>query len=177
MKVTNIFKPLTNLWTYYGYYRKVRKIQADFNEFVAEWDRIGGFKASTKQLLDLLDKHSLILVEYATWTPIEWDDAIAKMIRTVLVEYRATIINMINWARQGHEPSPEELQGIAGQAGADEYGSPMTVLYILTTLFQALQWLKLLQADKQGLPKPDNDPPPAPKRPIINFIRKRFSKS
>ena len=177
MKFTRVFQPLFTLWTHYGYYRKARRIQSDFNTFVAEWNRIGGFKASTKQLLDIVDKFSLVLVEYATWTPIEWDDVIAKMIRNVLTEHRNIVINLIDWARQGHEPSVDDMQFIAGQASSDECGSPMTILYILTTLFQALQWLRLLQVDKQALPKPDNDPVPAPKRPIINFIRKVFNKS
>ena len=177
MSIKNPFQYLKNIWTYYGYYRKVRRIQSDFETFVAEWNRIGGFKASTKQLLDLVDTFSLVLVEYATWTPIEWDDVIAKMIRSVLTEHRNIVINLIDWARQGHEPSVDDMQFIAVQASSDECGSPMTILYILTTIFQALQWLRLLQADKQVLPKPDNDPVPAPKRPVINFIRKVFNKS
>ena len=169
------FQSLKNLWTYYGYYRKVIRIQSDFEAFVEEWNRIGGFDASTKQLYDLLDKSSLVIVEYATWTPIQWDDTIAKMIRNVLIDHRDIVINLINWARKGYEPSETEMQAIAGRAYSDVHGSPMMILYILSTIYQVLQYLKLLQPDGV-IPPPDNDPAPAPKRPIINFIRKVFNK-
>jgi len=174
MTIKSIFQPFANLWTYYGYYRKARRIQSDWNTFVTEWNRIGGFKASTKQLIDLLDRFSLVLVEYATWTPIEADDQIAQMVRYVLTNHRSMVINIINWARQGREPSVDEVQALSMSAGSDEYGSPMTVLYILTTIFNALRYLRSLQTDGQP---PNVDPAPAPKRPVINFIRKIFNKN
>ena len=177
MKITDLFKPLTSLWAYYNYYRKARRIQSDWNSFVTEWNCIGGFNASTQQLIDLLDRFSLTLVEYTTWTPIEWDDMVAKVIRDVLSEHRSTVINIIDWSRQGREPSVEEVQALSMSAGSDEYGSPMTVLYILTTIFQALQYLRSLQKDGQTDNPPNVEPAPVPKRPVINFIRKIFNKT
>ena len=84
------------------------------------------------------------------------------------------VINIIDWSRQKREPSVEEVQALSMSVSTGAYGSPMTVLYILTTIFQALQYLRSLQTDGQP---PNTDPPPAPQRPVMNFIRKIFNKN
>jgi len=164
----------SGIWTYYGYYRKARRLQSDWEQVKAEWNRIGGFEAGTEQLLDFLNGCSLILVEYATWTPNALDDQIAGMIRSILADHRNILESMIDRIRRGEEPSKPELSAMMEtvSVSSGEYGSLMTVLYILSLVFQALQFLKTLQPD--GTSKPEIEPP-RPKRPVVNFVRKIFA--
>jgi len=169
-KISNWF---TNIWTYYGYYRKYKRITSDWQQVVAEWNRIGGFAASTECLLDFLDRQSVYAVEYATWTVMTWDDAAARLIRSVLTNYRDVVALLISWVRRDHVPTSEEMEIVGGVAGArgEEHGSPMMVLQIVSTIFHVLVYLKSLKTDGQVMPdtEPDNTPP---KRPVRNFVRK-----
>jgi len=174
-KITNWF---ADIWTYYNYYRKARRIMSDWRQVVAEWNRIRGFEASTEQLLDFLDRMSVYAVEYATWTAITWDDDIAYLVRSVLTNHRDIIVLMVGWVRRDHVPTREEMEIVGGQIGShtDEYGSPMVVLQIVSTIFHVLVYLKSLRTDGQVVPdiKPDNAPP---KRPVIKFVRKIFNRT
>ena len=164
-----------------GMYLKCRRIKRDIQAALEVWQRIGGFDASTGQLLNFASDYSVNLVEYATWTPIEWDDQITIMIRNILIDHRDTVILMIEWVRQGRNPSVHEMTAMAEDihiSANNESGSPMDVLYIISLLYQALMWLK---TQKKTTPDDDTQPtvkPPTtePKRPILNFIRKVFNK-
>ena len=170
-----------------GAYLKCRRIKRDIAEALAEWLRIGGFNASTSALLNFVSKFSVNLVEYATWTPIEWDDQIARMIRDTLIDHRDVIICILDWIRRGQEPSLQEFTAMAESvyvSSNDEYGSPMTVLHIITIIYHALMYLKL-RTETNTVPVLDDDdtkpmveppPVPEPKRPVLNFIRKVFGK-
>ena len=118
-------------------------------------------------------------VEYATWTPTDFDDQIAKMIRSILADHRDILETMIDRIRIGEELSAPELSAMLETVSiSDKYGSPMMVLYILSIVYHALQFMKMLDTDKTP-PKPDREPPilpPTPKRPVMNFIRTIFKK-
>jgi hypothetical protein len=174
-KITNWF---TGIWTYYNYYKRCKRIQSDWQQVVAEWNRIRGFEASTEQLLDFLDRMCLYAIEYATWTAITWDDDIARLIRSVLTTHRDIITVMIGWVRRDHVPTREEMEIVGGLVSthAEEYGSPMMVLQIVSTIFHVLVYLKSLRTDGQVTPDtmPDTAPP---KRPVIHFVRKIFNRT
>jgi len=173
--IANILSLIRNIPTYLDWYWKGRRIQNDFNRARAEWERIGGFEASTEQLLNFIDAQSLHLVEYATWTPIEFDDQIAKLIRTILTNHRDVLRNLIVWVRHGYRPSAPELALLAEdihRLADDECGSPMTALYIISILYHALLWL---QAATNSVPTPDIEPQPV-RRPVRNLIRKLFER-
>ena len=179
MKITNIFQSFSTLFTYFGYFRKGMRIKSDWTKFTAEWNRIGGFQASTKQLLDLLNDFSLLFVEYATWTPTDLDDQIVRILRSILADHRDILERMINRVRVGEEIFAPELSAMVETVGtADTYGSPMTILYILSVIYRVLQFLKLRDTDNES-PEPDKVPPMpthAPKRPLINRIRTIFER-
>jgi len=167
---------LTNLFTYLAYIRNVKRIKSDWNKAVEEWKRIGGINASTGQLLNFMYDYSLTLVEYATWTETDLDDKAIAMIRSVLIDHRDTLICMIDWLRKGREPNTTELITITESACAspNEYGSPLTILSILLTIYQVLYHL-MMQGTEPPQPTPDTIPPER-KRPVITFIRKIFNK-
>jgi len=181
--IINILSHIRHLPTYLDWYWKGRRIQNDFNRAKTEWERIGGFQATAKELLDFLDKQSLHLVEYATWTPIEFDDQIATLIRNILTNHRDVLTSMIVWVQHGYKPSAMEFSLLAEdihRLSNDECGSPMTALYIISILYHALLWLKSVK-----IPTPDNtikpdvepDIEPSPvRRPVRNFIRKLFDR-
>ena len=138
----------------------------------AEWQRMEGFTASTAELLDFTRDYSLLCVEYATWTPTPLDDQIVKAIRYVVTTHRSIVASLIDWVRSGNEPQTHELKALAEMASESptnaECGSPMMILYIITTLYQILQFLKSLETT----PIP---PEPQPvNRPVRNFIKNIF---
>jgi hypothetical protein len=170
-----------NVPTYLDWHRKWMRIQADFAKFLAEWNRIGGFRAPTKQLLDLLGNYAVCIVEYATWTPLQFDEQIAKMIHYVVTNYRDALKIIIDRIRNGKEPTVLELEAIAvdTRMSDGEYGSPMTTLYVLTLIYHVLLYLRSLQtgipiAPDNIIPRPHIDPPLPVKRPVINFIQTIF---
>lgn len=184
MRMTNPFQFLSSLWKYYGCYRKGKRILSDWEKLQAEWIRIGGFNASTGELLNFLSGFSLYLVEYATWTVIELDDQMAKVVRDILIDHRDILISLIDWVRSEHKPSAAELGVLAEMAGMlpegvlpeEEYSQPMMVLYILINIYQALVFLKTLRKDNvPPLPAPDTTPQPI-NRPVLHFIRQLFGK-
>ena len=180
MKIINISKSLTDLWWYINAGLKARRIKSDWEKMRAEWNAIGGFNAPAPVLLAFMDKYSLLLVEYATWTPTEMDDNAVAVIRCVITDHRDIVIHLIDWVRKGYNPTQEELLGMVkdvSNAATDEYGDPMTALYIISILYNALRFLR----DQQIIPVvlPDTtiiDPPQPVKRPVINFIRTIFGK-
>ena len=163
-----------------GAYRKYVRVTTDIEEALAEWDRIGGFKASTGALLNYVSKYAVNLVEYATWTPIEWDDHVTKIIRDVLIDHRDAVMCLIEWIRREHEPSLLEFTAMAEAihvSSNDEYGSPMTVLYIIGMLYHMLIWLKAKQEAVPDDGETAVEPVPVPvRRPVLNFVRKLFNK-
>ena len=162
---------LRNIPTYLDWFWKGRRIEADFRKMKAEWIRIGGFKASTEQLLNFVSDYSLLCVEYATWTPTTIDDNIVKVVRYVVTDHRGILIAMIDWTRSEREPSSEELLALAEGASTSptEYGSPMMILYVITTLYQILRFLKSVEIIPTP-PKPKVEPSPV-RRPVLNLIR------
>ena len=178
-KITDILSLIRSIPTYLDWYWKGRRIQNDFNKAKAEWERIGGFQATAKQLLDFLDAQSLHLVEYATWTPIEFDDMIAKLIRNILTNHRDVLSSIIVWVQHGYKPSAMEFTLLAEdihRLSDDECGSPMTALYIISILYHALLWLKSTNVPApDNTVKPDTEPSPV-RRPVRNLIRKLFER-
>jgi hypothetical protein len=156
--ITEMIDMFCNVPTYLDWFWKGRRIQADYKKVKAEWQHIGGLNAGTQQLLDFLGNHSVLPVEYASWTPTVLDDQIAKVVRTVIIDHRDILTHMIEWVRKGHEPNTDELSAVVEQIGSttNEYGSPMTVLYILSLIYRLLQFLR----DNPVLPKPDKTPMP-----------------
>jgi hypothetical protein len=167
--MTKILQPFINLLpTPIAMYLRWKRIKSDFAKMLEAWNTIGGFQASTELLLNFVNDYSLLIVEYATWTKIELDDIIVKMIRYILMDYRDVLVKMIDCIRNGREMTMPELSAMVENVhAADEYESPMTVLYILSILWQVLQFLKLRDADTV---------PPLRKRPVINLIRTIFNK-
>ena len=175
-KLTNILSLIRNVPTYLDWYWKGERIKSDFDRMRNEWHRMGGFKASTEKLLDFTGDYALLCVEYATWTPTPLDDQIVKAVRYVVTTHRNIVANLIDWVRSGNEPQTHELKALAEMASLTpastvptnaECGSPMMVLYIITTLYQILRFLKSL--DSETTPTP---PEPQPiKRPVRNFIK------
>jgi len=149
-------------------------VKADFDRMRAEWNRIGGFKASSDTLINFTSDYSLLCVEYAKWTPTPLDDHIVKAVRYVITEHRDIVISLIDWVRGGYEPQAHELKVLAEMASvapADaDCGSPMMTLYIITALYQVLRFLKSL--DTKPIPAPPNVEPLPVNRPILNTIRK-----
>jgi hypothetical protein len=178
MKVSNPFKTISDLWRYYGYYCKARKVQSDWNKMKAKWTSIGGINADTELLLDFLNEYALLCVEYATWTPTTLDDKGIAVIRYILTTHRSLVTTMINAVRTGKEFEPSDLANMAFAVGIDSNNvgvPPLTVLGILINIYQALLLLK--KEDTETPPVPDTTPPtPEPKRPIINFIRAIFKR-
>jgi len=174
MKIANPFQSFTNLWTYYGYFCKARRVQSDFAKAREAWNSIGGFNASTGKLLNFVNEHSLVLVEYATWTATDLDDQAIAMIRLILIDHRDTLETMIDRIRNGQNMTTTEMLAMTEVVSVvpNEYGDPMSVLFILSILYQTLLLLR-----KQKLPTPDTDtvPPEPVKRPVLNFIRKLFN--
>ena len=162
---------LRNIPTYLDWFWKGRRIQADFKKMKAEWIRIGGFKASTGQLLDFVSDYSLLCVEYATWTQTTIDDQIVRAVRYVITNHRDILIRMIDWTRSGREPSDVELLALTKEASTSptEYGSPMMVLYVITTLYQILRFLQSVELIPTP-PKPEVEPSPV-RRPVRDLIR------
>ena len=175
---------LENIWAWIYYlphgitaYRRFLRVKADVKAALEEWKIIDGFNASTSILINFLGKFAVNLVEYATWTDTKIDDQIAILIRNVLIDHRAVVINIINWVRQGHEPTPQELMGMAGDiclSANDQdntFGiSPMDVLYIISMLYRVL-----MQLLKNNTVEPEIKPEPV-KQPVRNFIRRLFNK-
>jgi hypothetical protein len=147
---------------------------SDFDRAKAEWERIGGFRATSEQLLNFLNNQAVNVVEYATWTPIELDDQIARAIQNVLINHRGIVMSVIDWIRSGYEPSVSELEvmvRMADDGSSGEYGSPMTTLYIIAILYKMLQYLKSLGTETRPIPPmPEVEPSPV-KRPVMKFIR------
>ena len=162
---------LRNIPTYLDWFWKGRRIQADFKKMKAEWIRIGGFKASAEQLLNFVSDYSLLCVEYTTWTSTTIDDHIAGAARYVIANHRDILIAMIEWVHSGREPSEVELLALTKDASTSpkEYGSPMMVLYVITTLYQILRFLKSVNTIPTP-PKPEVEPLPV-RRPILNLVR------
>jgi hypothetical protein len=161
---------LSTLWMLYGLYRKTRRIMSDWQRAKTEWERIGGFNASTEDLLKFLEEFSVCLIEYATWTQTTIDDVLAKTVRDVVRDHRGILVRMINTLREGREVTVLQFTTMMGSI-AD--GSSMASINVLSTLYLGLQHLQALKQD--GTPKPDTDIP-APQRPVLNFVRKIFSK-
>ena len=183
MKITtfqNIIALLRNIPSGITAYRRYVQFKSDMELLLADWTRIGGFNASTGELLNFMTKFSVNLVEYATWTPITADDLIATFIRDILIDHRDIVIHLIDWVRYGHEPTLQELTTMAEEIHASsdkEYGSPMTALYIIGILYHALVWLR---TGRELLPTPDTTPNvvrPLVRRPIRNLVQKLFNKS
>jgi len=177
MTWTNYLSTFRFLWESFGYFRKAVRLKNDWAKVIAEWNRIGGFKASTEKLLNFLSDFSLYLVEYATWTKTDIDDQFAKIIRNILVDHRDILETIIETIRGGHEISATQLSAMATTVSdsSDEYSSPMTAVYILSLLYHALLYLKSLHTDDDT--KPIIEPPtPEPNRPVLNFIRTIFGK-
>jgi len=171
-KLTNILSLIRNVPTYLDWYWKGERMKSDFNRMRCEWHRMGGFKASSAELLDFTGDYSLLCVEYATWTPTPLDDQIVKAVRYVVTTHRDIVASLIDWVRGGHEPQSQELKALAEMASASptnaECGSPMMILYIITTLYQILRFLKSL--DSENIPAP---PEPQPvRRPVLGRIKK-----
>jgi len=143
-----------------------------------EWQRMGGFKASSAQLIDFVGGYSLLCVEYAKWTPTPLDDEIVKAVRYVITEHRDIVASLIDWVRSGREPQAHELKALAEIVSVSqtesECGSPMMVLYIITALYQILRFLKSL--DTGITPAPPIIEPQPVNRPVVNFIRKLFGR-
>jgi len=173
-------KWMTNIQSAWTAYRRYVRVKTDLEGAQAEWERIGKFEASTKDLINFMYKFSVNLVEYTTWTPTEYDDMAAILIRNVLTDHRDIIVRMIDWVRGGHEPTLQEFtamtEGIYVTAENELYGSPMNVLFVITTLYRVLKWLK---EQKNPLPGPDPTPfptpPPPVRRPIRNLFQKLFN--
>ena len=181
MKISfaEIIDVIWNAPTYIDGYLKLKRMQADFNAAIAEWNTIGGFNAPSQTLVQFIEAKALLLVEYASWTPTKIDDYFASIIHCVIADHREIIMHMIEWVRTGHTLTAQELSAITEHVchvPMDEFGDPVTTLYILTVLYQALQFLR----DKQIVPivLPDTviiEPPPV-KRPVLNFIKTIFGK-
>jgi hypothetical protein len=122
-----ILQPFTSLFTYLDYFRKIKRIKGDFLQAVEEWKRIGGFTASTGKLLNFLNNYSLVLVEYATWTPTDLDDIALAMVRYVLVEHRDTLEVMIDRIRTGRTMTVSEMTAMIEvvSASTDSKDDPM----------------------------------------------------
>jgi len=165
--MTKILQPFTSLWSCITAVRRLQRIKTDITLVVAEWNRIGGFNASTELLLQFLKCSSLTLVEYATWTETDIDDKMIAMVRLVLTDYQDTLMTMINRIRGGQTITATEITADVTSVG---YGDPMTILLILVNLYRMLVWLR-----DTTLPAPDTAP--EPKRPVLNIIKKIFGKS
>ena len=163
---------LRNIPTYLDWFWKGRRIHADFQKMKAEWIRIGGFKASTGQLLNFVSDYSLLCVEYATWTQTTIDDQIVGVVRYVITDHRDILIRMIDWIRSGREPSEAELLAMTQDVRTlpTKYGSPMMLLYVITTLYQILRFLKSVEIIPTP-PKPDVEPSPV-RRPVLNLVKR-----
>jgi len=171
-KLTNILSLIRNIPTYLDWYWKGERVKSDFNRMHAEWHRMGGFKASSAKLLDFTGDYSLLCIEYATWTPTPLDDQIVKAVRYVVTTHRDIVASLIDWVRSGNEPQTHELKALAEMASASptnaECGSPMMILYIITTLYQILRFLKSLDSEMTPIP-----PEPQPiNRPVLGRIKK-----
>ena len=140
MKVTTIFKPLNNLFTYLDYYLKIRRIRADWAKVKEAWIRMGGFSASTEQLLKFLRDYSVHIVEYATWTTTTIDDQFAAIIASVLNNHQAILEVIINRIRAGRELSATQMSSMLETIGvsSDEQSTPMMTLYIISVIYYAL---------------------------------------
>ena len=174
--MTKIWTSFTSLFTLLDYVRKYNRIKSDTDRMRTEWQRIGGINASTGELFNFANDFSLTLMEYAKWTETTLDDQVIALVHNVLIDYRGTLIDMIDWLRKGHVPNTTELLGITESVcvSPNEYGDPLTVLSILLTLYQALKLLKKQETDTVP-PTPDTIPPER-KRPVITFIRKILGK-
>ena len=185
-------KWITNIQSAWTAYRRYVRVKTDVEEAMAEWERIGKFEASTRDLINFMYKFSVNLVEYAKWTPTEYDDIAAILIRNVLSDHRDIIVRMIDWVRGGHEPTLQEFTVMAegiyavanneigskiGNGSSNElYGSPMNVLFVITTLYRVLKWLKEQRDTPPGpIPNPFPTPPPV-RRPIRNLVQKIFNR-
>jgi hypothetical protein len=178
MSITNIFKPISDLWRYYGYYCKARKIQSDFDMMKSKWTSIGGINADTPQLIDFLEEYAQFCAEYATWTPTQLDDKGAGIILYILKTHRNIVQTLINAVRTDREIKPLELADIAFEVGDwnNPSVSPLTVLGFLINIYHVLQYLK--NDSIEPPPQPEVVPPtPEPKRPVINFLRALFNRT
>jgi len=178
--MTNILQSFTNLFTYIGYCRKALRVKSDFAKAVADWNAIGGFDASTEQLLTFLDDYSLTLVEYATWTETDLDDQAIAMIRFIVVDHRGTFEAMIDRLRSDQHLTTTEVMVMTETvcATSDKCGDPITVLSVLIAMYRMLVWLrqhKQPTPDTDTVP-PDTTTPPNQNRPVINFVKKILSK-
>ena len=167
----NILSTLRNIPKYFDWYWKWQRMKIDYETMRVEWHRMGGFQASTAKLLDFTRDYSLLCVEYATWTPTPLDDQIVKAVRYVVTNHRDIVVSLIDWVRRGREPQTLELKALAEMASESptnsEYGSPMMILYIITTLYQVLRFLKSLE----NVPIPPNVEPQPVRRPILDRLR------
>jgi hypothetical protein len=171
--IKNILSLIRNIPTYLDWYWKWARIKSDFDKMRVEWQRMGGFKASTGKLINFAGDYSLLCIEYARWTPTPLDDQIAKAVRYVVTDHRTIVVGLIDWVRRGHEPQTQELTALAEMASTPptdgELGSPMMTLYIVTALYQVLGFLKSL--DSETSPAPPNVEPQPVKQPLLTFIR------
>jgi hypothetical protein len=158
-------------------YRRYLRVKADVKAALEKWKIIDGFNASTGVLINYLGEFAVNLVEYAAWTENKIDDQIAMLIRNVLIDHRQIVISVINWVRQGHDPTPQELAGMTGDiclSANDQdntFGiSPMDVLYVICMLYKVLMQLR-----KNNTVEPEITPEPV-KQPVRNFLRKLFNK-
>lgn len=162
MNLTNILNALT-------YLPNTIRIYTDWNMAQAEWKRIGGFNAGTGELVDFVGGYSVHGMEYATWTRISWDDEIAKAIHFILINHRETVVELIELVRQDKEPDAEKITQIAASVGSiEKAGSPMTAIYVLSTIFQILQYLK---SQQEGTTQTIET-----SRPVLTFVKKIFGK-
>ena len=174
-KIRNILSLIRNIPTYLDWYWKWERVKADFDRMRIEWQRMGGFKASTGKLLNFVGDYSLLCVEYAKWTPTPLDDEIVKAVRYVITDHRGIMISLIDWVRRGHEPQVEELTALAEIVSTTptdaECGSPMMTLYVVSALYQILRFLKSLNTETVPPNTVPNIEPQPVKRPIINRVR------
>jgi len=172
-KIQSILSLIRNIPTYLDWYWKWERVKADFDRMRGEWQRMGGFKASTTKLINFVSDYSLLCVCYAKWTPTPLDDEIVKAVRYVITNHRDIVASLIDWVRSGYEPQAQEIKALAEMASVPttdaEYGSPMMTLYIITALYQILRFLKSL--DTEIVPTPPNVEPQPVRRPIINLVR------
>jgi len=173
--MTKIWTSFTSLFTYLDYLRKIKRVKSDCVKAIEEWYRIGGFEADTGLLLNYVNDYAQVLIEYATWTPTEIDDWIFGLLHEVLITHQDMIIMFIDQIRAHKTMSASDMINMTESVSmmSGEYGNAMTVLMLLTNLYQVLIWLR-----NNKFPIPDTIPPqpdttpPERKRPIITFIRK-----
>jgi len=146
---------------------------------LTHWHSIGEFNAAPGVLLRFIDEHAVRLIEHASGTPSGTNSDFTAVIRGAFTKHRDIVIHMLDWVRKGHEPNSLELLAMTDQASnePDEFGDPMTTLYIISILYNALKFLREQQITPVVLPDTTIIEPPQPvKRPVLNFIKTIFGK-